>query len=371
MKIALLANLKSNAPESCLDRPDIWGDLDSEQTIKEILGSIQKGGHDAAFFEANINAPFNLISHLKEYRPDLCFNIAEGHFNVSREAQIPAILDMLCIPYTGSDVLTLSIALDKPMTKRLFHYHELPTPEFQVFSSPDEPVNDDLAEGNTLRFPLFVKPSREGTGIGVTGKSVVNDMLEMRERLTELIQRYRQPIICERFIDGRELTVGILGNFKTPAARRLNDRTAPSVLTDELIYFPPMEIDVAKYDSSENGLYTNRIKVELVHDFFYTCPAQISDQLKEQLFRLAAAAFRVTGCRDVARIDFRVESGSTPYLLEINPLPGLNPEYSDLCIEAKAYGWNHAELINKIIDTACRRVAKNSSLLSNEQSLTV
>lgn len=362
MKIALLANLKKNAPEECLGRSDIWDDLDSEETIHEILAAIEKGGHEACFFEANINPPHELISNLKEYRPDLCFNIAEGHFEVSREAQVPALLDMLCIPYTGSDVLTLAIGLDKPMTKRLFHYHELPTPEFQVFSSPDEPINDDLADGDTLRFPLFVKPSREGTGIGITGKSVVTEMSEFRILLKELLKFYRQPILCERFIDGRELTVGLLGNLNTPAARRLNDRTAPSILNEELTYFPPMEINVDKYDESENRLYTNRVKVELAHDFYYTCPAEIDTDMKEQLYRLAAAAFRITGCHDVARIDFRIESGTgTPYLLEINPLPGLNPEYSDLCIEAEAYGWDHVRLINEIIDTAWERITKSKA----------
>lgn len=357
MRIALLANLKKNAPPVEGISKDQWDDLDGAETIENILSSIKTGGHTAEFFEANINFPYNLIDNLTRYKSDLCFNIAEGHFEVSREAQIPALLDMLQIPYTGSDVLTLALCLDKPMTKRIFHYHELPTPEFQVFGSPDEPVNEDLTDDEELRFPLFVKPSREGTGIGVTGKSIVRSTAELRSRLRELIARYRQPVLCERFIPGREITVGILGNLTVPAARRLNDRTAPAVLPDELIYFPPMEIDLDKYSPSEEKLYTNKVKVELVHQFHYTCPAEIPADLRAQLFRFAAAAFRVTGCRDVARVDFRIEEGTgTPFLLEINPLPGLNPVYSDLCIEAKAHGWDHPRLINEIIDSAAYRI---------------
>jgi D-alanine-D-alanine ligase len=358
MKIAVLANLKKNAPGEELSK-DQWDDLDSMETIGHIIDSLEKGGHKADFFEANINPPFDLIGKLDRFSPDLCFNIAEGHSGVSREAQIPAVLDMLRLPYTGSDVLTLSVCLDKPMTKRVLHYHELPTPEFQVFSSADEPLNEDLGDETGLAFPLFVKPSREGTGIGITGSSVVYTLKELREKLQLLLSKYRQPVLCERFIAGREITVGILGNLTAPTARRLNDRTAPAVLPGELIFFPPMEIDVEKYDPAEGGIYTNNVKVELVHNFYYTCPAKIKEALKERLFRLAAAVFRVTGCRDVARVDFRVERETEePYILEINPLPGLNPEYSDLCIEAAAYGWDHQQLINSITDCAAQRLLK-------------
>lgn len=356
MKIAVLANLKKNAPEWMSVSKDRWDDLDSTETIDYILDSIRKGGHVADFFEANINPPYSCITKILDYAPDLCFNIAEGHFEVSREAQIPALLDMLQIPYTGSDVLTLAVCLDKPMTKRIFHYHELPTPEFQVFSSAEEPINEDLGDEKDLLFPVFVKPSREGTGIGVTGKSIVHTVGELRHNLKSLLAKYRQPVLCERFIEGREITVGVLGNLSSPAARRLNDRTAPNILPGELVYFPPMEIDVEKYDPSEGKVYTNNLKVELVHDFYYTCPARIDEGLREQLFRLAAAAFRVTGCRDIARVDFRVEEETNiPYILEINPLPGLNPEYSDLCIEAAAYGWDHKRLINAIVEYAVSR----------------
>lgn len=357
MKIALLANLKKNAPRLPGMKEDKWDDLDSPKTIQGILEALSSGGHTAEFFEASIYPPHLLIDKLQKYKPDLCFNIAEGHFGDSRESQIPGILEMMQIPYTGSQILTLALALDKPMTKRVLHYHELPTPEFQVFGDVDEPVNGDLAEGKKLRFPLFLKPSVEGTGIGIDAGSIVTTMKALKERLGNMLATYNQPILCERFIEGRELTVGIVGNLKPTAARRLNDKTAPHVLPKELIFFPPMEIDTHKYDSSEAGLYTNRVKVELVDNFYYTCPAKISKKLENLLYRCAAAVFRVTGCNDVARIDFRLDgnNGNEPYILEINPLPGLNPGYSDLCIEAKTYGWSYEKLINTIVDLAAVR----------------
>jgi len=357
MKIALLANLKKNAPEPPPSAADQWDDLDSEDTIESLLVALEAGGHRAEFLEANIARPHSLVDNLRRLSPDLCFNIAEGHWGVGREAQIPAILEMMRIPYTGSGVLTLALALDKPMTKRILNYHELPTPEFQVFGRSDEEINEDLAEGDVLRFPLFVKPSREGTGMGVSARSIVTTVPELRERLREMLERYGQPVLCERYIRGRELTVGLVGNLPATAARRLNDRTAPAVLPGDLTFFPAMEIDTDKYDPGEAGLYTNRIKVELAHDFYYTCPAPIDDDLQTELWRLTAAVFRVTGAYDVSRVDFRLdETDGRPWILEINPLPGLNPEYSDLCIEAGAHGWDYKTLVNEIVETARKRL---------------
>jgi D-alanine-D-alanine ligase len=228
-------------------------------------------------------------------------------------------------------------------------------PEFQVFGSADEEINDDLLEGEELRFPLFVKPSREGTGIGVTAKSIVHSVEELRERLGEMLNRYNQPLLCERYIDGRELTVGLIGNLGPTAARRLNDRTAPEVLPGELTFFPALEVDISKYGESEAGVYTNRIKTDLVDTFHYTCPARIDSGLADRLNRLAAAVFRVMGCLDISRVDFRLDNEGSPYILEINPLPGLNPDYSDLPIEAKAAGWSYERFIKSIIDIAAER----------------
>ena len=357
MRIAVLANLKENAPTWDGMSPDQWDDLDSIKTINSIIAALESNGHEATFFEANIAQPHNLIAHLQEFQPDLCFNIAEGHFGNGREAQIPGILEMLRIPYTGSPLVTLAIALDKPMTKRLLYYHGLPTPDFQVFEKSTDSIDEDLLDENgELRFPMFVKPSREGTGMGVSASSIVNTVAELREQVGKQLIAYNQPILCERFISGREVTVGVIGNLLPTAARRLNDRTPPQELPEGLTFFPPMEINTEKYDESEAGLYTNRIKVELVDTFYYTCPANLSPEEVQALNQLTVAVFKVLGCTDVARVDFRLDHiTGTPYILEVNPLPGLNPKYSDLCIEAAAAGWKYEELINSIVEHAAER----------------
>lgn len=357
MKIALLANLKKNAPQYDGLPADQWDDLDSQATIDAILSALHSGGHEAEFFEAQIKPPYNLISQLERYQPDLCFNIAESHFGDSREAQIPALLDILGLPYTGSRVLTLTLALDKPMTKRLLRYHDLPTPEFQVFDQPNDPIDDDLLnEEGELRFPLFVKPSREGTSVGISARSIVRTVKELYEVVEEQLQRYKQPILVEHFIEGRELTVGVIGNLGQIVARRINDRQVPDTLPEGLHFLPALEVNLHEYDAEEAGVYTNRIKTDLVDDFKYACPPSISDDILHQLNVLTAAVFRVIGCKDVSRVDFRIDNVTgKPYILEVNPLPGLNPNYSDLCIQARAENWTYNQLINKITDEALMR----------------
>lgn len=347
MKIALLANLKQNAPVWPGMSPDQWDDLDSWETIKAITTALESAGHRVTFLEGDET----LYNNLQAVKPDICFNICEGHFGDSREAQVPAILEMLGIPYTGSRVMTLALALDKPMTKRVLTYHNLPTPPFQVFERVDEPLDPEL------RFPLFAKPSREGTGMGVSGESIVQNEDQLRTQI-ELIQaRYNQPVLVEHFIEGREVTIGLVGNLKRPAARRIPDDEEARRIYQGLHFFPPLEIDMNAYPVEEAGVYTNRIKVDMAHDFHYLCPAPLTEDQIEELNWLAAATFRVMGCFDVARIDFRLDAndGNKPYILEINPLPGLNPEYSDLCIEATAHGWHYEQLINWILDEAVER----------------
>jgi D-alanine-D-alanine ligase len=359
MRIAVLANLKKNAPTWEGMVADQWDDLDSPTTTNGIIEVLRNGGHEADFFEAQIMPPYNLMERLLAYKPDLCFNISESHFGDGREAQIPAILEMLRIPYTGSKVMTLAMALDKPMTKRVLFYHGLPTPEFQVFEQNDEPIDEDLlnAQGE-LRFPLFVKPSREGTSMGVSGESIVSTVAQLREQVGRQIQRYNQPVLVEHYIKGREVTVGILGNLKPNAARRVNDRMSTGEIPDNLTFMPALEVDVHAYGPEEKGLYTNRMKVDLAEDFHYHCPAPLTPEQLHELQLLTAAVFRVMGCKDVARVDFRLDEDQhfKPYILEVNPLPGLNPDYSDLCIQSLAAGWSYDRLINTIVELAAARI---------------
>jgi D-alanine-D-alanine ligase len=345
--VAVLANLKRNAPHREELPDDAWDDLDSDVTVNAIVAALESAGHRATFLEGDLS----LVDVLPRLRPAICFNICEGHWGDSRESHVPAILEMLRIPYTGSGVLTLALTLDKPMAKRVLAFHGLPTPAFQVFERAAEPLDSDL------RYPLFVKPSREGTGMGVSGESIVHSELELRARLADQLARYRQPILVEHFIRGREITVGLVGNLVEPVARRVPRNEQAERVLKGLRFLPPLEVDFEFYPESEGGVYTNRMKTDWAQDFHYLCPAPISNALRDELNWLAAAVFRITGCADVARVDFRLDAddGDKPYILEVNPLPGLYPGLSDLVLEAGAAGLSYNELINSILDAGCVR----------------
>jgi D-alanine-D-alanine ligase len=346
LKVALLANLKVNAPQWEGMPEDQWDDLDSEKTVHSLVNAIRAGGYECEFLEGDVT----LLDTLRKFKPDICFNICESHFGDAREAQVPALLEMLRIPYTGSKVMTLALALDKPMTKRVLMWHDLPTPNFQTFERVDEPLHEDLT------FPLFVKPSREGTGMGVSAKSIINNEDELREGIQYVLKQYRQPALVEQYIDGREVTVGLVGNLIGPVARRLPHNLNSKRIQAGLHFFPPMEVDLVPYLESD-AVYSNRLKVDLADQLTYLCPAPVDEDMVDELNWLAAAVFRVTGSLDVSRIDFRLDKNDNwkPYILEINPLPGLSPGISDIVIEAAADGIDHTSLVNMILQTAMKR----------------
>lgn len=345
-RVALIANLKKNAPHFEGMSKDRWDDLDSEYTVNALVDAIRSGGHECEFLEGDVT----LLDTVRKYSPDICFNIAEGHFGDAREAQIPGILEMLQIPYTGSKVLTMALALDKPMTKRVLTYHDLPTPAWQTFERVDDPLTDDMV------FPMFVKPSREGTGMGVSSRSIVNNESELREQVAYILRKYKQTALVERYIEGREVTVGVVGNLVGPVSRRIPvDEGSPRIQAG-LRFLPSLEVDLGTYAASD-VVYSNRLKVELPDKLTYLTPAPLPEELIDDLNWYTAAVFRVTGALDVSRVDFRLDINDNlkPYILEINPLPGLSPEISDLVIEAKADGMSHAQLVNLILETALRR----------------
>ncbi|MCA0454514.1 MAG: hypothetical protein LCI00_11110 [Chloroflexi bacterium] len=341
MRIAVLANLKSNAPTYEGMPADRWDDLDSPRTPNAIAGVLQGLGHEAAFFEASILPPFNLVERLTAFKPDLCFNIAESHFGDARESQIPSVLEMLQIPYTGSRVLSLAVALDKAMTKRVLQSYGLPTPEFQLFESAEDAINPELLnEDGELRFPLFVKPNAEGTSMGANADSIVRTVADLRVRVAGHVARYNQPILVERYIAGREVMVGMIGNLPN------------------LTFMPILELDHAAYGEGHSGVYTNEMKtIADLDEYRYHCPAPLSEAQTRELQRLAAGTFRAIDCRDVSRVDFRLDANDNdkPYILEINPLPGLNPGYSDLCLQGLAAGWEHDRLVAAILEAAIVR----------------
>ncbi len=345
-RVALLANLKKNAPKFDGMAQDQWDDLDSEKTVNALVEAIRAGGYTCEFLEGNLT----LVETLPVYKPDICFNICEGHFGDAREAQVPSLLEMMRIPYTGSKVLTLALALDKPMTKRVIAFHDLPTPEFQTFERIDEELSPEMV------FPLFVKPSREGTGMGVSRNSIVRSEAEMRDQISVIIEKYKEPALVERYIEGREVTVGFVGNLVGPVAQRLPDDENARRIEAGLHFLPPMEVDLSPFTDSDT-VYSNRLKVDLADELNYLCPAPITEEQKYDLNWYAAAVFRVIGALDVSRVDFRldVHNDYKPYILEINPLPGLSPIISDLVIEAAGEGIGHTELVNMILETALKR----------------
>jgi D-alanine-D-alanine ligase len=325
--VAILANLKKNAPHLPGQPPDAWADLDSEHTVEAISEALQAGGHRVTFMEANVE----LIDRLRQDKPDICFNIAEGHYGDSREAQIPALLELLKIPYTGSRVLTQAISLDKVMTKRVWQAFGLRTAPFQVFDTP----GDSLEAG--LTFPLFVKPSREGTGIGVTPRSIVQNAQELRERVAYTIDAYEQPALVEKFLTGREFTVGVIGNVPRQ------------------FVFPPIEVDTGKVAPEERGVYTHHVKAHISDAMSYLMVPDLEPALLGELQRLALAGYNAINTLDVSRLDFRCDESGTPYLLEINTLPGLSPGFSDLAIGADVINKGYTWLINTVLNLACKR----------------
>ena len=192
--------------------------------------------------------------------------------------------------------------------------------------------------------------------MGVSAKSIVHNEEELREQISQIHEKYKQTALVERYIEGREVTVGVVGNLIGPVSRRLpNNENAPRIQAG-LRFFPPMEVDLKPYEETDT-VYSNRLKVELTDQLNYLCPAPLEDDMVDELNWLTAAVFRVTGALDVSRVDYRLDANNNwkPYILEINPLPGLSPGISDLVIEAAAEGVGHPHLVNMILDTALER----------------
>jgi D-alanine-D-alanine ligase len=327
-EVAVIGNLRRNAPHREGEPEDAWGDLDSESTMLALAEALEVGGHKAYFLEGDMSLP----AKLARLRPDICFNMCEGHFGDSREAHVPAMLEMMGIPYTGSRVLTQALCLDKAMTKRVLSTHGIPTAPFQIFRNSRERRNP------RLKFPLFVKPNREGSGMGVSPKSIVRDEAELRTQVAYITETYQQEALVERYIEGREITCGIVGNEN------------PHV-------FPVMEIDLSTAPSDQLGLYTNYIKHDIPESPTYRCPAPLDEAMTMMIKRLTVEVFHAVGALDVGRVDLRIDQhDGKPYVLEINTLPGLTPGISDLVIVAAADGIDHTQLVNMVFDAAVKRL---------------
>jgi len=342
-RVAVLANTKN---EDLLQEPDLppdaYGDFDSIETIELIRKTIETDCHEAKFILADENLP----NALKEFDPDICFNYAEGIWGDAREAQIPAVLELFRIPYTGSRLLTNGIALDKTLTKRIWRDQGLPVAPFQEFVTGEESLAPEL------QFPLFIKPAREGTSMGIDDNSTVMNEGEMRERVTYIISTYKQPALVETFLPGNEYTVGQIGG---PNARQFS-RHPEWYNTDEYHQMPVLELD--SLDAATPGIFSYVAKSKLPGEKGapeYICPTEIEPELERDLLHIGLQAHIAIGALDVSRVDIRLDVNGNPQLLEINPIPGLTPGYSDICIQAAAEGIKHEDLILEILYLAAGR----------------
>ncbi len=342
LRIAVLANQKYHVAVEADTPPDALAEYDSAETVYAIQRALVEAGHDAFYLEADAT----LLDTLRETQPDLCFNIAEGLRGDARESHVPALLELLGIPYTGSKVLTHAISLDKEKTKRIWRDNGLPTAPFQVFQQMDTPVDAHLA------FPLFVKPVHEGSGMGINGQSIVHTEAALRAQVQWVIQAYRQPALVETYLPGREFTVGLVGN-----APHIVLTPDPNFYTHHGFHiFPVLEIDTQR--GNVRGIYNAQAKSYAIDDEAapgYLCPADITSELATTLQHLAVAAFSALDALDIARVDFRMGADGLPYLVEINTLPGLNPVLSDIVIAARAGGIPHADLIQRVVEQALAR----------------
>jgi D-alanine-D-alanine ligase len=342
-KIAVLANIKDdNLPKPEGVPPDAFADFDHIETVDHIRRALETDGHSTVFLQADRSLP----CALQDEKPDICFNIAEGLGGDAREAQVPALLEMLGIPYTGSRVLTNGISLDKTLTKRIWRDRRLPVAPFQEFYDSQDPIRPEL------KFPLFVKPAREGTGMGVDLNAIVRDEKELRERVQYVTGTYQQPALVETFLSGREFTVGILGR----ADAKLYSRHPQWYDKDGFHRFPILELDSSR--SVTPNVYSQAAKSMNVGDEGapgYVCPAEVDPELEKKLKHYAWRAHNVLGALDVSRTDIRLDDEGTPRLMEINTLPGMTPDYSDLCLQAASEGIRYEDLVLDILYLAAGR----------------
>jgi D-alanine-D-alanine ligase len=318
---------------------DEFAEWDSPTTIAAVESALSHLGK-VIRLEANEDFP----ERLREARPDIVFNIAEGFHGVNREAHVPAICEFFGIPYSGSDPFTLSLCLDKARTKETLTFHGIPTPRFAVV----EKIEDLETSGRPLSLPLFVKPLHEGSSKGITDSNLCWDRAHLLRQTEFLLENYSQPVLVEEYLPGKEFTCAVFGNGDEATVLPIVGMNFESLPKGAL---PIYSFD-AKFvwDRPENPL-----------DIFQ-CPARITRELQASIEQVTLDAFRVLGCRDWARIDVRLDALGVPNVLEVNPLPGILPDPADnSCMPkaARAAGIGYDELIQNCLKYAAARQGVN------------
>lgn len=315
---------------------DLFEEFDKPGTIEAIADVLRARGHEVAL----LGDGRELVEHLLADPPDLVWNMAEGEgVGRCREARVPAVCEMLGVPCTGSDALTLSAALDKSIAKRLVA-DVVAVPAGCLVEAGE--ARDDVAAriaalgvDDRSSGPWILKPAFEGSSKGIRDASLADDPADAAARAIELAREYGQPVLVEEYIEGDEVTVGLVGQ-------------GPSVEVLGALRIHPK-------DGSQRFVYSIEIKREWVDRIAYEIPARLPGPVARRLEESARRAYQALGCRDVARVDFRVRDG-VPYFLEANPLPGLAPGWSDLVLVAQGQGTDYDDLIGRILEAAVARL---------------
>jgi D-alanine-D-alanine ligase len=312
---------------------DRFAEWDTWETISAVRDALATQ-HTVTMMEADNS----LFESLQRLRPQIVFNIAEGYYGISREAQVPAMLDMLNIPYTGSDPLTLAVCLDKARTKEILTYHNIPNAKFLSVGSLDEISN------HSLEFPLVVKPIGEGSGKGIFSSSFVQNQKELETAIENVLNEYKQPALVEEFLSGREFTVAVIGNNGDARALPIVEISFDAFPKD----FVPMYSYEAKWilDSKDHQLDV------------YHCPARIDDELTRTISDTALRTYHTLRCKDWSRIDIRLDKHNIPNIIEVNPLPGILPDPKDnSCYPtaARAAGYSYNDMILNVLNAARKR----------------
>jgi D-alanine-D-alanine ligase len=340
VKIGLTFNVRSGSASGDGAVDPHWPDdaeeeFDSPETIEALAAAIRGLGHEVELLgdgEPMLRRLLRRASGEGGRRPDLVFNFAEGTgTSRSREARVPALLEMLGIPYTGSDPLTLAVTLDKQCAKRLVRSAGVATPDWLVVDGDVDQFQDRL---EALPLPVIVKPAFEGSSKGIHSTNLVEEPDRLIETVADLVAAYRQPVLVEEFIDGDELTVGIVGN---------QPREPLGIMR------------VVPLERSGPFVYSLEVKRDWERLVRYECPAKLAAPDTRAVADAALAVWNALGCRDLARVDFRLRN-HVPYFLEVNPLPGLNPKSSDLVLMARALGLSYPDLISRILKAAIERL---------------
>lgn len=336
MKVALAFNVKKNKPSLSLEK-QVDLEFDSMSVISGIKESLQDLGHNVILVEADSDA-FLKLKGLKG-KIDIVFNIAEGLWGDARESQIPMYCEVLKIPYTHSGPTTHGIALDKSFAKLVLRGADhINVPESYVVMSKNYEIPDYLS------FPLIVKPNKEGSSKGVMDSNVVRNKKDLKERVEVVSENFTKEVLIEEYIDGREFTVGVLGN---------KDPQVLPIIEQKFDFLPKGMNKIASFELK--WIYEDSLKN--LNDA-YDCPAKIDIKLKKEIGRVSREVFKLLDVRDCARIDYRLNKKGKLYFIEINTLPGINPSLDEISyfpLAARIAGINYKEMIGKILELACKR----------------